>query len=61
MGPSLGYHSCLMQAEEMNEILVIKGWGKHLVLRVELWQKLVSWDVSCCYVTGWCFFLLVEV
>ena len=42
MEPSLRYCSFLKQAEEMDEISVIKGEGKHLALRVELWQKLVS-------------------
>jgi len=42
MEPSLRCCSCLEQAEEMDEILVIKGGGKHVALRVELWQKLVS-------------------
>lgn len=50
MEPSLRYCSCLKQAEEMGEISVIKGGGKHLALRVELWQKLVSW--MCYAVAG---------
>lgn len=42
MKTNLRYCSSLKQAEEMDEISVIKGGGKHLALRVELWQKLVS-------------------